>query len=113
MSCAVLEQWYKGKDNATDLLIKANNVPEDLTGVTRYILTLRYSEDIYVIDSDDEPNVFSGSSEGVLTITPQEYSGFDTMINGSYWIRLELFDATNVNGIVHHSYDGIIIRVSD
>ena len=86
---------FPARDNTIRLLLKKDDVAEDLTNLTRAILKL----DGVAIDFDVSPAAFDWTTEGadgILIFKPQTLS----LSAGQKKASLIVYDATNINGIV-------------
>ena len=89
----VYEVVYLGHDNTIDLKLLADDVTQDITGTTR--MTLSFGSTL--IDSDVHSGVFDWSDgDGKLYLT----LGDETIVAGTYYSELVLYDSVNTDGIV-------------
>lgn len=104
----ITEISYDGYDNTIDLLLKAGAsedalTAQDLSAVTRMVLTDDANIDI---DSDVEDGAFdwdTGTTGKVIIAI-----GDQSIADGSYEVKLIVYDPSNTNGIV---WDTFILKV--
>ena len=94
---SVAETVYKDRDNAIDLILKADDVAVDLSSVTRMQIVDR-DGGFTTIDSDTSADAFdwdTGTTGKVILIL-----GDEEIPVGTYVVSLVVFDPTNTDGIV-------------
>ena len=102
----VIEHAFAGRNNSIDLELQEDGEPQDLTGLTRATLHLANRNDpaaaLILLDSTLHPGVFDWTTrgaEGVLQINGGELAT-TIGVESHYDVRLTIYDATLVNGLV-------------
>ena len=96
------ERTYAGHDNTIDLLLKANGVAQNLSGVTR--MTLEVSTK--TVDSDVSGDAFdwdTGTTGKVILAL-----GAEGLTEGTWQATLTVYDSSNTNGIVWGTFPLIV-----
>ena len=96
------EYVYNGHDNTIDLLLKANDVAQDLSSVTR--MTLEVGDE--TIDSDVSGDAFNWAP-GVTGKLILDLGG-EGLTAGTYRATLTVYDPDNTNGIVWGTFKLIV-----
>ena len=107
MSGFVAYVWNE-RDNVVDLLLKSSGEAQDLSGVTRMVLSDVDGE--WEVDEADDATVFDRSATvtGKVTIT----LGDEDITAGRYNVILTVYDAVNTNGVVWDRR-GFMLNVAD
>jgi len=99
------EHIYLGHDNTIDLLLKANDVAQDLSAVTK----ITASFDGTLIESEDnESGYIMWNKTGYDTGEIRLNIGDQDLTVGSYVVPIVVYDPTNDTGIV---WDKILFTV--
>lgn len=96
------ENVYDGHDNTIDLLLKADDVAQDLSAVIR--MALEVGDDI--VDSDVSGDAFdwnTGTTGKVILSL-----GGESLSVGAYRATLTVYDPDNTNGIVWGTFKLIV-----
>ena len=96
------ENVYDGHDNTIDLLLKADDVAEDLSSVTRMTLEVGST----TVDSDVSGDAFDWDT-GVTGKVILDLGG-ESLAAGTYRATLTVYDPTNTNGIVWGKFKLIV-----
>ena len=97
----ITEITYYARDNAIDLLLKADGEAQDLSAVTRIVLDLGSTE----IDSAEYGSVFTWVGTGTTgKLIIKLASASAILLPKTYTAYLILYDAVNTNGIVWGSF---------
>jgi hypothetical protein len=104
-SKAMIEETvYIGRDNTIDLLLKADDVAQDLSGVTKMVLIddSDKADAVDDISSEDHSAAFDWSSAvtGKLILSLGEVFESEEIDRGRYVFNLVVFDPANTDGIV-------------
>jgi len=96
------EVTYLGHDNTIDLLLKADDIAQDLSSVTRMTLEV----DSVTINSAISGSAFDWNTgvTGKLILA----LGDESLIAGEYRATLTVYDPTNTDGIVWGSFKLIV-----
>jgi hypothetical protein len=92
----IKETIYLGRNNAIDLLLKAEGMAQDLSSVTRMTLIERNAA--FTVDSSTEPAAFDWHDTGT-TGKVKLALGAAAIVAGTYVCDLIVYDPTNNNGI--------------
>lgn len=99
------EHVYLGHDNTTDLILKADDVAQDLSAVTK----ITASFDGTLIESEDnESGLIMWNKTGYDTGEIRLNIGDQALTVGSYVVPIVVYDPTNAIGIV---WDKILFTV--
>lgn len=101
---ATVETVYIDRNNTIDLLLKADGAAQDLSPVTRMVLSDRAG--IFTIDSDQVAGAFdwnTGTTGKVIMAL-----GDQGLAAGTYICNLILYDPTNSDGI---NWGRLVIKV--
>ena len=99
------EHVYLGHDNTIDLTLKADDVAQDLSAVTKITATF---DDTLVESTDNESGAITWAVSGYDTGEIRLALGDQTISAGTYSVPIITYDATNDDGIV---WDTILITV--
>lgn len=101
-----MEYIYLGTDNRIDLLLKSDDVAQDLSGVTRITLDFNGT----VVDSAISSGAFSWptATTGELQLTLGDESIPIGRYTRSIAVIVTLYDAVNTDGIVWDTFDAIV-----
>lgn len=111
------EILYSDRDNSIDLLLKEDGAAQDLSSVSRMILSLgTYVRDIsdfsesYAIDYNDYNDAFDWDTgtQGKVIISPGAAAAALGIPAGKYTGFLIVYDPTNTDGIVWDDPDNIL-----
>jgi hypothetical protein len=120
----ITEFAFAGRDNAIDIQLREDGLPQDISGLTRATLNLQDlanpDDALVLIDSSLHPGIFdwlTRGAEGILQINGGTLA--DVLAKATnYNARLTIYDATLTNGLVwtHEATTGctgtrLIIRV--
>lgn len=92
----ITEVVYLGRDNRNDLLLKAEDVAQDLGAVTR--ITAAFGEELVVSDNGGSDPIRwdqAGYDTGEIRCT----FGGETLELGKHQVPLVLYDPDNPNGV--------------
>jgi len=92
------EVVYKDRDNAIDLLLKADGSAKDISGTTKVWLELNTGS---IIKSEEEAaGTFDWATDGANGKLKLKLGSVTALVAGStYEVELILFDIGNTNGI--------------
>ena len=94
----ITEITYSNRDNTVDLSLTSDGVTQDLSAVTRMVLTITpYSGGVVTVDSAVSPTAFNWATgtTGKVILALGAVTG---LISGR--ARLVVYDATHANGVV-------------
>lgn len=90
---------WLGRDNPIARELLADDVPMDLSSVTRYLLTLSNGSNTVIVDSAATPGVFA-----TVGAVVQMRLGMQSISSGKYQARLSMFTASTPNGIAFERF---------
>jgi len=88
---------YLGHDNTIDLLLKADDTAQDLSGVTKITATFG---DTLIESTDDANGAITWNQAGYDTGEIRLALGDQSITADRYMVPIVVYDATNTDGIV-------------
>ncbi len=96
---------YLAHDNTIDLLLKANDVAENLSGVTKITATFGA---VTITSTDKAAGAIKWDQAGYDTGEIRMDLGGESISAGTYYVYIVVYDAVHTDGIV---WDKISIKV--
>jgi len=100
------EYIYLGHDNTIDRILKADDIPQDLSSVTKITMTFG---DTTLESTDKASGIITWDQGGYDTGEIRMDLGAQTIDAGNYRAPIVVYDATNTDGIVWDTINVVVV----
>jgi len=107
MDIKIMETVYIGRDNKLNLLLKTDDVVQDLTNVHK--MELLYKESYY--DSDNFPASFDYATQATAGIVTLDVGSIGLESGRDKNAELIIYDASNASGVIWGTFDLKVIEL--